>query len=186
VAPRIAAGPSSTALLVLLALALLPLTGCSLFRSEASRGPEVTAPEPRPPDTPTKVAPKKVDRATTTKPSTSKGAGTAGPPADTLGAAEVVPPTPAADPPQVTVQLSAEQRSVREMAYRDDSGRAARALDGVRTKVLSAAQRDQLGSADRFLVDAVAAFQANDLVRACVLAEKARYLAEELKMAVAP
>lgn len=172
---------------LLLALALGPIatTGCSLFRDERGGNPEVTAPEPAERDASPRSSRRTADRAPATKPAAKVGAASRPTPADTLAA---LPPAPAPplEAPQVTVQLTAEQRSVREMAYRDDTSRAARALDGVRTRVLTSAQRDQLGSADRFLADAIVAFEANDLVRACSLAQKARVLAEELKAAVAP
>jgi hypothetical protein len=172
---------------VLAAVALLALSGCSLFREESAPRPEVTAPEAAPTGTAATPARKSADRAKGTKSSARDGAASrpAAPP-ETLAVAAPEPPAQVAAPPQVTVQLSAQQRSVREMAYRDDSGRAARALEAVRKRVLNSAQRDQLGSADRFLADAVVAFEGNDLVRACSLAQKARVLAEELKAAVAP
>lgn len=172
---------------MLAAGALLTLSGCSLFREDAAPRPEVTAPEAAPEAPTATTAKKPADRAKPTKSGNRNGTASrpAAPP-DTLAAARAEPPTPAVEAPQVTVQLSAEQRSVREMAYRDDSSRAARALGEVRKKVLNSAQRDQLGSADRFLADAVVAFEGKDLVRACSLAQKARVLAEELKAAVAP
>lgn len=166
------------------------MTGCSLFRGDATTRPEVTAPEE--PSAPP-VAPPVTQPVTppapepTERPRGTKSPGTAGPtsrpsaPVDTVA----VVPEPV-EAPQVTVRLTAEQRSVREMEYRENKGRAGRALDAVRLKPLTTAQRDQLGSADRFLADAAVAFDVDDLLRACSLAEKARILAEELKASVAP
>jgi len=197
------AARSAFALIGLTVIASVPLTltGCSLFHRDEPPAVEVVAPEPAPDTTAVTVAPpattvpaakpksgsgKKsgsTSRDTTPKPSPAP------PPADTL---VVLPGAPvpemadAAHRPVVSAVLTDEQKSAKASQFHTDTGRANQALDSLRGRTLTDSQADQKASAERFLAESRAAFDGNDLPRACSLAEKARVIAEELKSATSP
>ena len=93
-------------------------------------------------------------------------------------------PSPEATPPQtpiLTVRLSAAEQVRLEAQFNSDTDRADGALQQVRGRLLSEEQTQQLKTAQSFLDEARSAMEAQDLQRACTLAEKSRIIAEELK-----
>lgn len=184
----------------LLALVVLPLvlTGCSLFHRDEPPAVEVLTPEPAPDTTavtvtppapaPTKSKNGSTKRSGSTKGETPKAVPPPAPP-DTMAAGPATPAPELADAahrPVVSAVLTEEQKSAKASQFQTDTARANVALESLRGRTLNDTQADQKTSAERFLAESRAAFEANDLPRACSLAEKARVIAEELKSATSP
>lgn len=102
---------------------------------------------------------------------------------DTLAKAPVDTMTP---PPVLQLRLSQEDRAARERQYAEDVARARAALESLDRARLTFDQVTQKRAAEKFLADAVAAFDAADLPKASALAQKSRIMAEELRSAAAP
>lgn len=164
------------AALILLACLAPALGGCSLFRKQPPLEPDAAAP-----DTTVSAPPRSADRppAKPAAPSVPKPAE----PREPEPKEEVKPPE---RPPSVTIRLSPDEKAARKSQFQGDVGRTESALAAVRGRSLTVKQLETLSTADRFLIDARLAFEADDLSRACAVAEKARILAEELRAQVAP
>jgi len=182
---------------LLLSLLVLPgfLSGCSLFRHGTKPSVEVEAPAGGDPKSTTPAA---KDASTERKksPATTRPAAPAPKPKatpDTNGSPVTAPtdsiaplPDPPPQRPTVSPVLTAERRSTLEVQYRTDVERANQALDSLKGRVLTVTEAEQRTSAERFLTESQAAFDAGDLPRASSLVEKARVIAEELKSSTAP
>jgi hypothetical protein len=189
--------PSAAALLFVVPTLF---AGCSVLRRDRPATVEVTAPGPvadapaTTTSTPVATGTTRPKKSTPKKNGPARGEAAAKPaalaaPADTIVTTPPPPPPELADAahrPVVSLVLTEEQKSAKAAQYRTDIERVNLALDSLRGRPLTDTQADQKASAERFLAESRAAFDGNDLPRACSLAEKARVIAEELKSATAP
>lgn len=176
-------------------LALLPafLAGCSIFRHDTKPSVAVEAP-PAPEPAPGATTPTTPNGGTV-----KKGGGTTPRPANPTPAPATKPEEKAPAPPDsslapplvpehrptVSAVLTAEQQAALEAQYRTDVERTSMALEELNGRTLEPAEADQRASAERFLTEGRAAFEAGDLPRAASLVGKARVIAEELKSGAA-
>ncbi len=176
--------PSRGSLVLMALVAAFALGGCSFLGSMRPPSPDVTAPD-------SVAAPVEPQTSPPSAPASGGGGAPRKTPKNPPAAARTAAPDSAAvtapEPaPTVTIRLSAEDRAAREAKFRDDVDRATRSLALVRARVLTTTDQEELSAAEKFLADALRAFEASDLTRACTVAEKARVLAEELRERMAP